>query len=596
MMRRQINILIAFLLFVMAGSNFAEETKKPEVRTVEFSGNAAYSSERLKGLMLTRPSKFLATNRYHEEVFSDDLNTLETFYRQNGFLQAQINDTTVSFDSTHNRVDIQIEISEGNRTYVDGITLFENRFFSDSVLMEYIGITVGDPLRRPHIEDAVVSVLSLYAEHGFLDASIDPQVQINDSTHLALIDFTVREGISSRVGDIEISGANKTNDNVILRELSFAGGDTIVYSKLIDSQRRLYLTGLFESVFVRPVVSNDEDSAARKILIEVKEKPSGELAFSIGYGTVEKIRGRIELNTTNLSGTSRNAGISVEGNFIRQGISTSFSEPWTLGTRWKTDISLYGQFKQEPGYDARVVGGKMTLGRKIGRETSISAMYRIENTSLSKVDPKTPTDELDPRIRSLTFSINHDTRDNLFDPSRGWFLNWSNEVAGSFLQGSNTFAKSVLSLKRFKAIGLNGVLGSALEIGWMGTFGEDTEVPVNELFYAGGPTSLRGFGYQQVGPLAADGEPVGGKFKIVWNFLELRRAIYRMFGGVIFVEFGNVWPKAEMAQLTDLRLNTGLGLRVNSPLGILRLDYGINLDRRPGEAGAKIFFSMGQAF
>ena len=205
-------------------------------------------------------------------------------------------------------------------------------------------------------------------------------------------------------------------------------------------------------------------------------------------------------------------------------------------------------------------------------------------------------EELDPRIRSLTFTVAHDTRDNLFDPSTGWYANWSNEVAGSFLQGTNTFARSVLTLKRFHPVGRQAVLGSALELGWMDSFGSSDDIPLSERFYTGGPTSLRGFGYQMVGPLDENREPVGGQFKLVWNLLELRRSIYRMVGGVVFFEVGNVWSSPEDVHISDLRPSLGTGLRVNSPLGILRLDYGINLDRRTDEPGNRVFFSIGQAF
>lgn len=592
----RILLSVALLILLFGEAALAEKSRRPKVKSVTYSGNNTYTDSRLEGLMLTRPSRFLASSRFHQEVFQDDLETLISFYKQNGFLQARLVDTTVYRDSASNHVDISIALDEGARTFVEGVTLFGNRFFADSALMRYVGIKKGDPLRRPVIEDAVVTLLSLYGEHGFLDASVTPKVQVNDSAHLALVDFAVFEGVRSRVGSINISGSYRTRPNVILRELSFTQGDTIRYSELITSQRRLYLIGLFESVFVRPVPPTSGDSTEREIRIEVKEKPSGELSFSIGYGTVEKVRGRTELSTSNLAGTARKAGIGVEANFIRQGISSSFSEPWTLGTRWKTDLSVFGQLQQEPAYHAEVIGGRLTAGRKLGLYTTYSVAYRLENTNLSRVDLAAPVKELDPRIRSLTFIVSHDTRDNLFDPSLGWYASWSNEIAGSFLQGSNTFTKSVLILKRFRPLGRNAVIASALELGWMVAFGESEEIPISERFYTGGPTSLRGFGYQMVGPVDANGEPLGGQFKLVWNLLEVRRSIYRMVGGVLFFEFGNVWPTAEKAQLSDLRINLGTGLRVNSPLGILRLDCGINLDRRADEPRTKVFFSMGQAF
>jgi len=592
----RISVLVALLLPQISSRVLAAQSPRLKVRKVTFSGNITYEDSRLERLMLTRSSRFLAPSRFHPEVFRDDLETLITFYKQNGFLQARLVDTLISTDSLKNHVDISIDLDEGTRTFVEAVTIFGNRYFADSVLVKYIGLKNGDPLRRPVIEDAVVRVLSLYAEHGFLDASVNPSVQVNDSAYLALVDFSIHERAPSRVGSIGISGAEKSRPNVILRELSFARGDTIKYSKLIGSQRRLYLTGLFESVFVRPVPPASGDSTEREIRIEVREKPLSELSFSIGYGTVEKFRGRTELILSNLAGTARKAGIQVEANFIKQGVSLSFSEPWTLGTRWKTDLSVFGQLRQEPAYHAEIIGGGLTVGRKLGLRTSVAISYRLENTNLSRIDLTAPVEELDPRIRSLTLAVSHDTRDNLFDPSVGWYANWSNEIAGSFLHGTDTFAKSVLTLKRFQPLGRAAVIGSALEFGWMQSFGESDDIPLSERFYTGGPTSLRGFGYQMVGPLDANGEPLGGRLKLVWNLLEIRRSIYRMVGGALFVECGNIWSQPRKAQLSDLRVDLGAGLRINSPLGIVRLDYGINMDRQADESRARVFFSMGQAF
>lgn len=591
-------ILVVAVCVLMAASSAEGQNKnRPRVRHVSFHGNTIYDASRLEGLMLTRPSRFLATVRYHREVFEDDLATLETFYRQNGYLQARVTDTSVTLDSAANEVDISIGLEEGMRTFVEGVAVFDNGFFADSVLTDkYIGIKPGDPLRRPVIEDAVVVLLSLYAEHGFLDASVTPKVQVNDSARLAMIDFSLLEGVQSYVGKINIVGAEKTQPGVVKRELSFAVGDTIKYSRLIASQRRLYLTGLFESVFVRPVAPDSGETREREIRVEVKEKQSSELAFSVGYGTVEKVRGRIELNTFNLSGTARSAGLGLEANFIKQSASASFSEPWTLGTRWRTDFSLYGQLRQEPGYHAETIGSKLTVGRRIKRHTTISLSYRLENTNLSHFDLTVPLDEPDPRIRSLALTVSHDTRDNLFDPSRGWYVNWSNEVAGTFLSGSNTFVKTTLTVKNFRPLGRQAVLGSALEVGWMDRFGQSVDIPLSERFYTGGPTSLRGFGYQRVGPVDPKGEPLGGRFKIVWNLLELRRSIFRFVGGAIFIDIGNVWTRPNTARFSDLRADVGAGLRVNSPLGIVRLDYGVNVDKLANEPPSRLFLSMGQAF
>ena len=129
----------------------------------------------------------------------------------------------------------------------------------------------------------------------------------------------------------------------------------------------------------------------------------------------------------------------------------------------------------------------------------------------------------------------------------------------------------------------------------MDKYGESVDIPLNERFYAGGPTSVRGFGYQMLGPTDPDGDPLGGRFKIVGN-IELRRTLFKIIGGALFVDVGNVWSRTDAFRLDDIRMAVGAGLRASSPLGIIRLDYGLNVDPRNNEPNAKIHLGMGQAF
>jgi len=591
-------VISVFIISIMFGATAApgNDSVKYSVGSVKFQGNSAYTDGRLRGLMLTRPAAFLSPSKFHQEIFEDDLDNILLFYQQNGYLEAALVDTSVSIDSLKNKVDITIGIHEGELTRIDGVTIFGNDFFPDSTILSFIKFRRDDPLKRPLIEDAVATLLSRYAENGFIDASVTPEVRINSESHYAMVDFMIKERYRSVVDSIEVAGLNRTRRYVITRELRFRSGEYIRYSRLFDSQRRLYLTGLFESVFIRAVASGESDSTKKNILIEIKEKQSSEFAVSLGYGTVEKIRGRIELNTDNLRGTARKTGIAVELNFIKQGVTGSFSDPWTFGTRWQTDMNLIFQLRQEPGYNSRSYGGKITVGRKLTPFTKLSQSYRFENTKLTNIKISENELDIDPRIRSLTLALSHDTRDNLFDSQKGIYLSFSNELAGSFLKGSNTFVRSILITKYFRPFGRESVLGSAFEIGWMDSFGSDEGIPLNERFYSGGPNSLRGFGYQLVGPRDAEGEPIGGKFKIVWNLLEIRRSLYKIIGGAVFFDAGNVWTDIKSAHLKDIRIDAGLGLRLNSPIGIARLDYGFNLYPEDGEADGRLFFGMGQAF
>jgi outer membrane translocation and assembly module TamA len=129
----------------------------------------------------------------------------------------------------------------------------------------------------------------------------------------------------------------------------------------------------------------------------------------------------------------------------------------------------------------------------------------------------------------------------------------------------------------------------------MDHLGETEEIPLSERFYTGGPTTLRGFGYQMAGPRDFDGTPVGGNFKLVWNAVEIRRTIYKAFGVAGFVDIGNIWHDLSSFRIDDLRYTVGGGLRLGSPLGLLRLDCGVNVDRRGDEPRTRIFLGIGQA-
>jgi len=587
---------IIFFLFLGSGILAKEPSRKLKVSSVTFEGSQVFSDHRLKRVMLTRPSGFLSRSYYYPEVFEDDLNSLVLFYQQNGYLEAQIEDSQVNIDTTNWVVHIHIQISEGELTRVEGVTVFGNSVFSDSLLLGKVAIKPKDPFRQMKIQDATLAVLTLYANSGYLEAEVKSDIRINSDTHRALIDFVIQEKTQFSVGQIRLEGFRKTRPRVVNRELLFRPGDVIRYSRLLESQRRLYLTGLFQSVFIRPQTAASGDSAKKDILIELQENESLEFNVAAGYGSVEKARGRIEIFNTNLAGTALKAGLTTKISFISRGVEASFTEPWTLGLRWRTDVNLLFEYLEQPGFDLTRKGGRLVIGKTFGKRSTASLTYRYEDSKLSNIQVSTIPEELKTNVRSLMLSLIYDTRDNLFNSNRGIYLGWHNELAGSFLSGTDTFVRSIARFKYFYPWRRSTIIASALEIGWMDFFGTSHDIPLNERFYAGGPNSLRGFGYQLVGPLDAERDPFGGRLKVVWNMLEIRQSLYKMIGAALFADIGNVWLRPKDFHFGDLRTSVGFGLRANTPIGILRLDYGINLQPKEDEPHEKLYFNMGQAF
>ncbi len=593
---RVVFYLILLLCFLGQVAAAKEISKKIKVKSVTFQGNQAFTDSRLRRVMLTRPSRFLSPSYYHPDIFQDDLKNLNLFYQQNGYLEIQILDTQVNIDSTQQEAQVHINLSEGDLTQVERVAVFGNSVFSDSLLLQRIKIKPGDPFSQKTIQNITLSLLTLYANNGYLEAEVKPDIRINSETHQALIDFTIEEKTQFTISGIRLEGAKKTRPKVINRELLFRLGEVVRYSRLLESQRRLYLTGLFQSVFIRPQPSLKGDSTQKDILIEIQESEPFEFNVAVGYGSIEKARGRIEVFNTNLLGTARKAGLAARISFVSRGIEASFTEPWTLGFRWRTDVNLLLEYLEEPGYDLKRTGGRLVVGRNFGKRSIASLIYRYEDVKLSRIKVRTIPEELKTNLRTLTLSLIYDTRDNLFNSTHGVYLEWSNELAGSFLRGTNSFVRSQGTLKYFYPWKRSTIIGSALEIGWMDFFGASRDIPLNERFYAGGPNSLRGFGYQLVGPLDTDRIPLGGRLKLIWNLIEIRQALYKIIGAVLFADIGNVWSRPEDLHFGDIRTCLGFGIRANTPIGIVRVDYGINLRPRKGEPEGQLIFNMGQTF
>jgi outer membrane protein insertion porin family len=253
------------------------------------------------------------------------------------------------------------------------------------------------------------------------------------------------------------------------------------------------------------------------------------------------------------------------------------------------------EYAEEPGFDFTRTGGRIEIGRSFAHRSSASLTYRQERVKLRRIKVRPVPEKYKTNLRTLALSLIYDTRDNLFNSTTGVYLEWTNEMAGSFLKGTDTFARSIGRAKYFHRLTASTLLAHSLEVGWMDVFGSSREIPLNERFFAGGPNSLRGFEYRLVGPLDDNDYPLGGRFKTVLN-MELRQGLYKWIGAVLFADMGNVWREMGLAHLDDIRFSPGIGLRLNTPLGIFRCDYGVNVDPKRDEASGRVVFNMGQAF
>jgi outer membrane protein insertion porin family len=592
----KIRFLFIILSMVLVVPLWGRTNQKYKIKSIRFDGNTFFSDRQLRRAMASRRSSFLNPSAYYPDILYEDLKTLERFYHQHGFLEACISSHKVVIDSSRKKVSISIDFSEGERTFVEGVGVFGNSYFSKDVLFKQIKIRNDAPFLKDNLESSTLALLKLYANSGFLDTRIDPSIQLNTDIHRAIIDFIIRENNQFTIDEIHLIGLKKTRPRVVLREILFKRGDMINYTKLLESQRQIYLTSLFQNVFIHPKNASNGDSTQKDIDIEMKENMSIEFNVAAGYGTVEKLRGRIEIINTNLGGMARRAGLAAKVSFVQYGAEISFTEPYTLGSQWRTDAKLYAGYKKEPGYSMDHIRGELAIGRSFSKRSNMTVTYREEHAKLYDIKVLKIPEDVKTNVKSLKLSFIHDTRNNLFNPSRGFYIEWSNELGGTFSAVINGFLRSMANMRYFIPLSNSTVFATAFEIGWINVSGGLQAIPLQERFYIGGPNSVRGFKYKKLGPLDENGVPIGGRFKIQWNIFEVRQRLYQTLGLVFFTDLGNVWSKPEDFNISEMRVTPGLGIRINTPIGVARLDLGINPKPRNQENGHQWIFGIGQVF
>jgi outer membrane protein insertion porin family len=242
------------------------------------------------------------------------------------------------------------------------------------------------------------------------------------------------------------------------------------------------------------------------------------------------------------------------------------------------------------------IRGELAVGRLFSKRSNITVTCRQERAKLYDIKVLKIPEDIKTNVKSLKFSFIHDTRNNLFNPSRGFYLEWSNEWGGTFSGVIKGYLRSIAGMRYFIPWSNSTVFATAFEIGWINVSGGLESIPLQERFYIGGPNSVRGFEYKKLGPLDKNGVPTGGRLKIQWNMIEIRQRLYKTLGLVFFADLGNVWARPEEFNFREMRLTPGLGLRFNTPIGVARLDLGINPDPKSGESDHRWIFGIGQLF
>ena len=414
-------------------------------------------------------------------------------------------------------------------------------------------------------------IKALYSNNGYMITAIDG----TDFTSDGILKFTIHEGI---VEQIKIEGTEKTKDYVLLRELSFETPSKFDFSEIKKSMRAIYNLGFFDDINMKIEPGSDTDKVI--IIIKVVEKLTGEAGLGVGYNTEDGWLGFIRYQESNFGGNAQKLELRYEFG-SRTLYRLYFEEPWLFDSPTFFSLSVYDQIRErknrEEGaiigrYEEERVGGQVVFGREFSDYWRWRLSYKTENIMLTALEGEIP--DRGGVTNSITPMIIYDTRDDVFNPHNGWYGIAQAEIAGRFLGGDNDYNKYILDLRNYIDTGQDTVLALRL----MGGIA-DTTLPDYEKFSVGGVNTLRGY----------DLSEFEGEKMLVFN-AEYRWDIAESTQLVVFGDAGYAWVLDDPIRFDDIKFGYGVGLRFDTPLGPIRLDYGL------GEEGGQTYFSIGQTF
>jgi outer membrane protein insertion porin family len=614
-----------------------KESFKVKIVLVEFVGATAFPQSKLRKQVKTRKHWMFSWITGHgflkDEDFEEDKEKLVDYYRDHGYLDFEIKD--VQFvNPTPKTMVVKFIVYEGTQYKVGSIKFTGNKLFSTPEIIAgmrklhglkhtkgKIGangfeMDIGDPFTPKGLAKDTEMVEDFYGGRGYIDVTSSSRnltvVRIaNTETGTMDLEFRIDEGQKSYIERIDIRGNTKTKDKVIRRELAVSPGELFDMVRVKVSKQRLEGLQYFEKVDTRP---EPTDAPNRKnLVIGVDEKKTGNLTLGAGFSSVDSVVGYVELtqgnfdlfNLPTFTGGGQKFRLRVQIGTERQDYTASFIEPWFLGRKLALGVDLYYreldyQSLNDLYYEYRA-GAKVGLTRALGSDKLIGNIsYTLEEARIKLTDnassnavPVTITDAAAEGWSLLSrakASLAYDTRGGGLLPNKGQRTELSGEVVGGPLGGDKSFYKIELHTGWYFPGFFKGhvleIVGSA---GVAHAFNGDSDVPFYERYYLGGLYSMRGFKYRSVSPREAGSlsdEPIGGD--TYWfTSAEYSIPIIERLRIAFFYDMGDVQLKPGHFDFSSYDSNYGVGLRLNLPIGPLRLDYGIPIktDQYNGSSG-----------
>jgi len=572
------------------------EGPKMVVRQITFIGNDSILPRDLQRAMTIKRwnllSFFNKSGRLLPAQMEEDRVALRTLYQNRGFADVEITDIRTE-SLGDNGVEVIVTIVEGQIYRVNAVRLDGVNIVPVDELQSLLKLNNGSLFTPQGLGDDLKIIRDFYGARGYVDMVTMPEIIPAGPGNVDIV-FRIDEGLQSYLNLVNIQGNTRTKDRVIRRELAVRPGDVFDTTLVDVSRKRLENLNYFSRVEMAP--SETIVPGRKDLSVIVEEKRTGSFNFGVGFSTIDSLIGFAELSQSNFdvlnwprfTGGGQRFRIRGQYGLRRRDFVISLTEPWFLG--YKLSVGIEGYYREanflSDVYDQSNIGFALQARRQVWRALTARAEYRLEQIGIFNVEEDDVGIEIEEAEGNYTRSalegaLIWDTRDSLFLTRRGEVVQFTGFIAGGGLGGDvQTYGLSLEASKYFSLpwdliFLVKGQL--AVVDGWGGSqdsneYGEG--VPIFDRLYLGGANNLRGFNFREVGPVDEDDNPIGGN-SLAYLTVELTFPIISRVRGAVFSDIGFVNPNAYDFGTDSVNADIGFGLRLDLPIGPIRVDYGI---------------------
>lgn len=597
---------------------FIEEGKKARIRSVDFQGNTVLTDRKLRKLIKTHRARWFFGGKYDEHNFEVDLRKIIEEYGNHGRLEADIPNTEFGYSPNGKKLDIAIYIVEGSQYSVESLEIADNVVYDDDELLVTLGVQVGDVHNKGQVEDDAEFMQKGYEDGGYVNARVTPQVTLDRTNKTTRVVHHIAEGDLKYIREIKITGNSVTRDEVIRRSILLVPGERYDGTTLRASSNQLDATRYFEETRIT-LQDVESDDRYANLLVDVDEGKTGNFNFGGGFSTDERLGGFAEIRLNNFditnwpsfSGGGQQFATRFSLGQVRTQYSVSFTDPEIGGYPFAFGFDFFNEsFRTRGGssFTEDTRGVQLRLGKSLSPFLTARTSLRFTSVDISGLGTGL---FVSPEFRELsdpgttisnTWGLQRNTLDHYRDPTRGSLHDFSIQIAG--FGGDNEFIKFVHDSTWYRSVGeeRKWVLSLRSRQGLASTYGSSKMVPLQDRFFAGGTSTVRGYDSRDIGPkvrtflFSGDEEAIGGEVRVLTT-VEAKYKLNKLLRFYTFFDSGGVWREIGDFDFGGYKYSVGMGLGVDVPrLGPMRIDYGFPLNPDDDQGNGRLHLTTGFRF